>query len=172
MATGVELVGQSGEKLDRIVRGVAEINALIDKIASSASMQAEGLTEVTTAMDEMERMTQQNAAMVEQSSAATRSLSNQAQTLIGIVESFRTRDLGSRPDALADPARVRRSSARESDQGRARRSVAAPEAAIHRIAPSAPTIIAKRAATKARAPAPPASNMAAMPQAGGDWSEF
>ncbi len=115
VGAGVALVGQSGEKLGGIVRRVAEINALIDGIASSATRQAENLVGVNSAMGDMERMTQQNAAMVEQSSAATRSLSTEAQLLTELVATFRTRDAAGRPARVAQPGNLRRISAQEAE---------------------------------------------------------
>ncbi len=173
VATGVELVGQSGEKLDRIVRGVSEINALIDGIASSASRQAENLTEVTTAMEEMERMTQQNAAMVEQSSAATRSLSSEANILIKTVETFRTRDVPHRPEVLADPARVRRSSALDSAGGPVRPHAGSPEKTVQKLIPTASaTPSLARSPAPARLAAPAASSLALKAEPDDSWSEF
>lgn len=115
VGAGVALVGQTGEKLGGIVRRVAEINSLIDGIAGSASRQAENLVDVNGAMGDMERMTQQNAAMVEQSSAATRSLSSEAQLLTELVRTFRTRDQAERPAVVAQPANLRRTSAHEAE---------------------------------------------------------
>lgn len=111
VGAGVALVGQTGEKLVGIVRRVSEINALIDGIASSATRQAQNLVGVNGAMGDMEPMTQQNAAMVEQSSAATRSLSSEAQLLTELVETFRTRDGAERPAVVFQPATLRRTSA-------------------------------------------------------------
>ncbi len=113
VSAGVALVGQTGDKLGGIVRRVAEINALIDGIADSASRQAQNLVDVNGAMGDMERMTQQNAAMVEQSSAATQSLSSEAELLMVLVKTFRTRDKAARPAAASQPDRLRRSSALE-----------------------------------------------------------
>jgi methyl-accepting chemotaxis protein len=64
-------------------------------------------------MGEMDRMTQQNAAMVEESSAATRSLASEAVRLNELVATFRTRDVAHRPTAVAAPDRMRRKSAVE-----------------------------------------------------------
>jgi methyl-accepting chemotaxis protein len=115
VGAGVALVGQTGEKLGGIVRRVAEINTLIDGIASSATRQADNLVGVNVAMGDMERMTQQNAAMVEQSSAATRSLSSEAELLTELVRTFRTRDAAERPAMVAQPEHLRRTSARETE---------------------------------------------------------
>jgi methyl-accepting chemotaxis protein len=87
--TGVSLVGQTGEALQRIVGRVAEIDGLVSEIAASAQEQATGLQEVNTAVNQMDQVTQQNAAMVEQSTAASHSLSQEAESLAGSVSRFR-----------------------------------------------------------------------------------
>jgi methyl-accepting chemotaxis protein len=109
VATGVELVGESGSTLNEIVAGVAEMSELVAGIAKSAESQATSLLEVDQAVSEMDRMTQQNAAMVEQSSAATRSLAEEATMLIDLVSAFRTRS-GRRPESAAEGEGQRRAS--------------------------------------------------------------
>ena len=74
VGSGVKLVGQTGEALQRIVDRVAEIDGLVSEIAASAQEQATGLAQVNTAVNQMDQVTQQNAAMVEQSTAASHSL--------------------------------------------------------------------------------------------------
>jgi len=113
VGTGVELVRESGTRLEAIVRRIGEISALTGSIAGSASRQAANLTQINAAMGEMDRMTQQNAAMVEESSAATRSLAAEAVRLNELVKTFRTRDIAHRPAALAAPEAARRKSAVE-----------------------------------------------------------
>jgi methyl-accepting chemotaxis protein len=85
---GVALVGQSGEALDRIVGKVAEIAKLAGNISQLAASQANSLQQVNVAVGEMDKMTQQNAAMVEQSTAAARSLTGEAGQLTGLVSRF------------------------------------------------------------------------------------
>jgi methyl-accepting chemotaxis protein len=87
--TGVSLVGQTGEALQRIVSRVAEIDGLVSEIAASAQEQATGLQQVNTAVNQMDQVTQQNAAMVEQSTAASHSLSQEAESLAGSVARFK-----------------------------------------------------------------------------------
>ncbi len=86
--SGVSLVGQTGEALQRIVGRVAEIDGLVSEIAASAQEQATGLQQVNTAVNQMDQVTQQNAAMVEQSTAASHSLSQEAESLAGSVARF------------------------------------------------------------------------------------
>ncbi len=83
--SGVELVGQTGEALQRIVGRVAEIDGLISEIAASAQEQATGLREINTAVNHMDQVTQQNAAMVEQSTAASQGLTSEANQLISLI---------------------------------------------------------------------------------------
>lgn len=116
VAAGVDLVDQTGEKLRQIVTQVGEISALIEDIASSSERQATNILMVNTAVGEMDHMTQQNAAMVEQSSAATRSLSDESNRLTELVSAFRTRSRESRPDHLANPVPFRRQSALQPNQ--------------------------------------------------------
>jgi len=92
VASGVQLVGQTGEALQRIVGRVAEIDSLVSEIAASAQEQATGLQQVNTAVNQMDQVTQQNAAMVEQSTAASHSLSQEAESLASSVSRFRIGD--------------------------------------------------------------------------------
>ena len=106
VSQGVNLVGQTGEALQRIVLKVGEIDALVTEIAASAAEQATGLNEVNTAVNQMDQVTQQNAAMVEQSTAATHSLKGETAELVRLMARFRTgegRAAYGRP-AAADPA--------------------------------------------------------------------
>jgi methyl-accepting chemotaxis protein len=85
----VKLVGQTGEALQRIVDRVAEIDGLVSEIAASAQEQAVGLAQVNTAVNQMDQVTQQNAAMVEQSTAASHSLAQEAEALQASVAQFK-----------------------------------------------------------------------------------
>lgn len=89
---GVALVGQTGEALQRIMGRVAEIDGLVSEIAASTQEQATGLREVNTAVNMMDQVTQQNAAMVEQSTAASQSLTNEASQLVDLIARFQTGD--------------------------------------------------------------------------------
>ena len=86
--TGVDLVGETGKALSRIVDQVAQINGVMSEIAASSQEQATGLQEVNTAVNQMDQATQQNAAMVEESTAASHSLAREADTLNGLMSQF------------------------------------------------------------------------------------
>lgn len=86
--SGVTRVGQTGAVLGEIVAQVIEINRVIGAIASSAKTQAIGLREVTAAVTAMDKVTQQNAAMVEESTAASQKLADEAALLANLVDHF------------------------------------------------------------------------------------
>jgi methyl-accepting chemotaxis protein len=96
VGSGVELVGQTGKALERIVTQVAEITGIVNEIAASAQEQATGLNQVNSAVNEMDSVTQQNAAMVEQSTAASHALAREAADLQRLVSTFRV-DAGAAP---------------------------------------------------------------------------
>jgi methyl-accepting chemotaxis protein len=106
--SGVSLVGQTGEALQRIVGRVAEIDGLVSEIAASAQEQATGLQQVNTAVNQMDQVTQQNAAMVEQSTAASHSLTQEAEGLSQSISRFRTGEAARQaaPQASRAPARA------------------------------------------------------------------
>jgi methyl-accepting chemotaxis protein len=108
---GVNLVGQTGEALQRIVSRVAEIDGLVSEIAASAQEQATGLQQVNTAVNQMDQVTQQNAAMVEESTAASHSLSQEAEVLAGSVSRFQIGDTPA-PARAPAPAPAARPAAR------------------------------------------------------------
>jgi methyl-accepting chemotaxis protein len=97
---GVGLVGQTGEALSAIVGRVSEINGLMAEINASAQEQATALAEVNTAVNSMDQTTQQNAAMVEQSTAATHNLSQEAGELAQLVGRFRIARREPRPGSV------------------------------------------------------------------------
>ncbi|KQM87189.1 signal protein [Sphingomonas sp. Leaf23] len=101
IGTGVQLVGETGEALARIINRIGEIDGLVANIAASAERQATGLHQINTAVSEMDGMTQQNAAMVEEATAAVRSLASDADGMTRQITSFR---LGDTPPRAA-PAR-------------------------------------------------------------------
>ena len=100
---GVQLVGQTGQALERILNNIAEINKLVAEIAASAKEQASGLHEVNSAVDQMDHVTQQNASMVEESTAASFALASESQQLADLIGRF---NIGEVPQMLARPARL------------------------------------------------------------------
>jgi methyl-accepting chemotaxis protein len=88
VGSGVDLVRQTGQALDLIVSQVRDLNTCVSGIAHAANEQAAGLAEINTAVGRMDKATQQNAAMAEQTSAATQSLSGEATDLSRLLGRF------------------------------------------------------------------------------------
>ena len=94
--------------LNEILAQVGAVTKQVTDIADTAAAQSTNLEQVNVAVGAIDRMTQQNAAMVEQSTAATRSLSSEAQRLGELVSQFRVSNAG-QPAAVAAPAATTRS---------------------------------------------------------------
>nr|WP_206757397.1 methyl-accepting chemotaxis protein [Rhizobium sp. CFBP 8762] len=86
---GVGLVTQAGAALQNIATQVLQINRVIGQISGSASEQAVGLKEINSAVNQMDQVTQQNAAMVEETTAAGQTLADEAARLSQLVSRFR-----------------------------------------------------------------------------------
>jgi len=95
---GVNLVGETGKVLERILTQVTQINGVVIEIAASAEEQSTGLQQVNTAVNQMDQVTQQNAAMVEEATAASHALTSEADTLARLIARF---DVGEPPRAQA-----------------------------------------------------------------------
>ena len=111
VSEGVDLVGQTGSALESIAAQVRQINVTIQEISSSAAEQSVGLKEINAAVNEMDHVTQQNAAMVEEATAASQSLSDEARSLLALVSKFSTSGKAGSPVAerarqAAEPARA------------------------------------------------------------------
>ncbi len=97
---GVDLVGQMGTALERIMTEVTEINTIVSEIAAGAKEQSVGLQEINTGVSQMDHVTQQNAAVVEETTAASHGLAREIEKLLDLVGRFET---GVEP--VAEPAR-------------------------------------------------------------------
>lgn len=86
---GVTLVGETGRVLETIVNRIGEVNILISGISDASVRQSTSLQHVHHAISDMDKMTQQNAAMVEESTAAARSMAGQAEQLADMVATFK-----------------------------------------------------------------------------------
>ena len=86
---GVDQVGKAGEALVSIVGSVANISTLMSNMAAGAAEQSTGLAEINIGVTQLDQVTQQNAAMVEQSTAASHALNQDAAGLAELVSKFR-----------------------------------------------------------------------------------
>ncbi|MCA1491679.1 methyl-accepting chemotaxis protein [Sinorhizobium alkalisoli] len=90
---GVKLVRATGDALGRIGVNVARINEHMSSIVVAAREQSTGLNEINTAVGQLDQMTQQNAAMVEQTNAASHTLAQDAERLSSLVSQFRNGEM-------------------------------------------------------------------------------
>ena len=86
--SGVKLVSETGQALKTIEGYIVTVNQHMDAIATSAREQSVGLAEVNTAVNQMDQVTQQNAAMVEESNAASATLAGEAERLRELISQF------------------------------------------------------------------------------------
>ena len=98
--TGVQLAGNSGEALKGMAMRIVEINSLVQEMADAAERQSLGVQEVSSAVTQVEQITQKNAAMVEESTAATRGLAQETDGLMHTLEFFRTGGAAGKPAAF------------------------------------------------------------------------
>jgi methyl-accepting chemotaxis protein len=87
--SGSKLVADAGATMNEIVASVQRVSDIIGEITAAASEQSDGIGQVNTAVTQLDQMTQQNAALVEQSAAAAESLKDQALRLAQVVGTFR-----------------------------------------------------------------------------------
>ena len=85
---GSRLVNESGETLEQIVNGVKKVTDIVGEIAAASQEQSAGIEEVNRAIVQMDELTQQNAALVEEAAAASESLGEQADGLNGMMQFF------------------------------------------------------------------------------------
>ena len=86
--TGVSLVGQTGDALSKIITQVSEVSAQVAEITASSREQSESIAGINTSVNTIDKTTQQNAAMAEQSTAASHGLAREAQELAQLIGQF------------------------------------------------------------------------------------
>lgn len=86
--SGVGLVGDVGTSLDGIVNSIGDISTLVSSIAVTAQEQADNLTEMSSAINHLENTTQQNAAVAEETTAASHGLSGEMRSLVDRLSAF------------------------------------------------------------------------------------
>jgi methyl-accepting chemotaxis protein len=101
---GNTLVAQAGQTMNDIVVAIKRVTDIMAEIAAASAEQSSGIEEINTAVSQMDEMTQQNAALVEQAAAAAESMQDQATTLNQSVAVFRF-DQAQRPH-LASATRL------------------------------------------------------------------
>ena len=87
---GTRLVADAGQTMSEIVGSIQRVSDIVAEITAAAGEQSDGIGQVNVAVSQLDQMTQQNAALVEQSAAAAQSLKDQAARLAQVVDVFRT----------------------------------------------------------------------------------
>ncbi|OSN04491.1 chemotaxis protein [Lonsdalea britannica] len=105
---GSEQVTQAGDAMGNIVKAITNVTDIMGEIASASNEQSKGITQVGQAVIEMDSVTQQNAALVEESTTASSSLEDQARRLTEVVSIFQLAESESRkkPSASSKPAQA------------------------------------------------------------------
>ncbi|WDZ94609.1 methyl-accepting chemotaxis protein [Herbaspirillum sp. WKF16] len=129
--TGSKLVEQAGQTMTEVVSSVRRVTDIVGEITAASSEQSDGIEQVNTAIAQMDEVTQQNAALVEEAAAAAGSLQDQAEKLAGLVSVFKL-DRSHAAVAGADAAPAPRAPARPAAKPAA---VAKPAAQAIRHAP-------------------------------------
>ncbi|WP_433693144.1 methyl-accepting chemotaxis protein [Herbaspirillum seropedicae] len=91
VGAGSQLVSDAGQQMAQIVASVQRFGEIMNNIATATQEQGSGIEQINTAMVQMDQVTQQNAALVEEASAAAQSLSQQASGLLKVVSVFKIR---------------------------------------------------------------------------------
>ena len=189
---GTRLVTEAGQTMGEIVAAVQRVADIIGEVRAAADEQARGITEVNAAVADLDAMTQQNAALVEETAAAAESMKEQSSRLAALVHRFQLADRGSLAPATATPARApvstpvstlvsttfstptrRPAPAAVPPHPASKPSVTTASAPPPRPAVQAPAQPASRASAPAPAPRSSApAPAAATAAAGDDWTTF
>ncbi|XHS76636.1 Cache 3/Cache 2 fusion domain-containing protein [Burkholderiaceae bacterium UC74_6] len=182
---GSQLVQQAGVSMSDIVSGVQRVQDIIGEISSASAEQSDGIVNVNQSVAQLDQMTQQNAALVEQSAAAAESLREQAHKLVAAVQVFRVDANAGEHSALGVPASKPAPVNTAAKAASRLAAVAAPKPAS-RAAPrpaAKPASPAPKAKAKGNGPliekamqapsaAAPVARPAPAPAADGDWETF
>jgi methyl-accepting chemotaxis protein len=166
---GTALVDEAGRTMDEIVNSIRRVSDIVGEISSASVEQSNGVQQVGDAVGQMDQVTQQNAALVEESAAAAESLKTQARQLVEAVSVFRVANSGQglASPSLPAPVAVRTTSATR----------AANADTVERRGPNRAQNVARPAFKAQAAPEPAASPLPAPAAAArtgtdDDWTSF
>ena len=89
VGVGTQQVAQAGETMQEIVTGIQRVSDIVSEIASASREQSQGIVQINQAVTHLDSVTQQNAALVEETSAASAALQDQARQLAGVAGAFK-----------------------------------------------------------------------------------
>ena len=152
---GAKLVDQAGATMQEVVDSVKRVSNIMSEMESAGSEQSAGIEQINQAVLQMDHVTQQNAALVEESAAASESLQLQAKALLEVVSVFRLDEKDELPSPKLNTLNV------------------APAKSLPRRKTEVPAIASSKTkpATASRAAAVPAPVVSGVP-AGDDWEQF
>ena len=162
--TGARQVQDAGSTMGEIVASVQRVTDIIGEISAAAAEQSSGIITVNGAVNQLDQMTQQNAALVEQSAAAAESLNEQAQRLSASMQVFRL-------SASALPATASAPASRPVAKAYSATRTASQPAARPAARPAAPAAADAKAASRGAAQPPVLATHSAA-QVGSDWETF
>jgi methyl-accepting chemotaxis protein len=169
---GVDLVNRAGTALNEIVDSIEQVTAVVSQIANASMEQSTGIEQINKALAQMDEVTQQNSALVEENASTAKTLEQQAQSMDERVSAFRLRDITARSRQPQEAPRA------------LERSVAQPQSALVRqVAPGSKprNALVKRSAPMPKAKAPQMARAGAGARTQGalamvakdeDWREF
>ncbi len=152
---GVKLVGNAGSSLGEIVTSINRVADIVAEIAAASKEQASGVEEINKAVTQMDQMTQQNGALVEESAASSRTLQDEAQTMYENMSAFQ---IGDANGVAEKPAQAKRPA--QTQQARKPITMAPPKS------------IGARTASGRNGKPVPAAAFKASGDSGHDWKEF
>ena len=182
---GSRLVAEAGQTMSEIVGSVQRVSDIIGEITAASGEQSDGIGQVNVAVNQLDQMTQQNAALVEESTAAAESLKEQANRLAQVVQVFKIASDAAQPAAAAGRSQPAPTAAPAPSAAPS----AAPTAALRPAAPAKPSpaslapassasakaalkrpVLTHQAAPRPAPAAPPKPLVAAGDE--GDWESF
>ncbi len=161
---GTSLVGEAGQTMQEIVGSVKRVTDIMGEITAASQEQTSGIEQINQAITQMDQVTQQNAALVEEAAAAAASLQEQAGGLVQAVSVFR---LGGASGNAAAATRIEPSVASSAKQANPARTPAKVRSAKTGSASKASADPRPKAAASAVAP-----QLATVGAGAGDWTEF
>lgn len=105
--SGVELVNEAGEALSKILQSIGKVTSIAQEISNATQEQASGVQEINGSITSMDEMTQQNSALVEESAASARALSDEAKRLSELMSFFQLDQTSARQSVQKAPSPTR-----------------------------------------------------------------
>jgi methyl-accepting chemotaxis protein len=169
--TGSRLVADAGATMNEIVGSVQRVSDIIGEISAASSEQSDGIGQINASVTQLDQMTQQNEALVEESAAAAEALKEQAHRLAHVVSSFKLDSPSNEPASAPAPAYKPAPPAKAAPA--AKPAPVAKATAVATVPPAAKAAAPKPAVVSSPSPAPSPTPAAASSAASSDeWETF